>query len=112
MIYIDIIRSEIGLIETVTISGHAEYDVPGKDIVCAGVSAVSIGTINAVEALCGTELPVIQEHGFLQVDIPSNLEGVIHEKVQLLMEGMVVSLQTIEFDYSEYIDILVKGKKE
>ncbi|WP_437177576.1 ribosomal-processing cysteine protease Prp [Heyndrickxia camelliae] len=33
--------------------GHAYYDEPGKDIVCAGVSAVTFGTVNSIEALLG-----------------------------------------------------------
>jgi uncharacterized protein YsxB (DUF464 family) len=32
----------------------------------------------------------------------------IHEKVQLLLEGMVVSLQTIENDYGRFISLQEK----
>ncbi|MBU3830816.1 MAG: ribosomal-processing cysteine protease Prp [Candidatus Ureaplasma intestinipullorum] len=28
------------------VSGHSEYDVEGKDIVCAGVSAIVMGSLN------------------------------------------------------------------
>ena len=41
-------------------SGHAFFAKRGKDIVCAGVSAVSFGAINAVHALTGVE-PVIEQ---------------------------------------------------
>ena len=36
-------------VKTLTVSGHANYDKYGKDIVCAGVSAVVTGGINALE---------------------------------------------------------------
>ncbi|KAA0549253.1 ribosomal-processing cysteine protease Prp [Bacillus sp. BGMRC 2118] len=108
MIYIDITRTDKGLIENITMSGHAEYDVPGKDIVCAGVSAVAIGSINAIEALCGVELPVALDNGFLDITIPSSLDESVSNKVQLLLESMLVSFRTIETDYSEYVDILEK----
>ena len=31
------------------ISGHADYGCCGKDVVCAGVSALVINTINSIE---------------------------------------------------------------
>ena len=36
-------------VKSLTVSGHANYDKYGKDIVCAGVSAVVTGGINALE---------------------------------------------------------------
>lgn len=106
MIQINIIRSSNQLIESVTISGHAEYDEPGKDIVCAGVSAVTFGAANAVEELCGIGLHVEQgKSGFLRFVIPTNVDGNIQEKIQLLLEGMLVSLRTIERSYSDFINI-------
>jgi uncharacterized protein YsxB (DUF464 family) len=106
MINISIVRSSDKLIESVTVSGHAEYDEPGKDIVCAGVSAVTFGVANAVEELCGIALQVEQgESGFLRFVTPSSVDESTKEKIQLLMEGMLVSLRTIEVSYSEFIKI-------
>ena len=31
------------------VSGHSGYDMSGKDIVCAGISALTINFINSVE---------------------------------------------------------------
>jgi uncharacterized protein YsxB (DUF464 family) len=105
MINITIVRSSDKLIESVTVSGHAEYDEPGKDIVCAGVSAVTFGVANAVEELCGIALQVEQgESGFLRFVTPSVDEST-KEKIQFLMESMLVSLRTIEVSYSEFIKI-------
>ncbi|MFZ3588317.1 ribosomal-processing cysteine protease Prp [Bacillus sp. DJP31] len=106
MIEITITRSLNRLLQSVTIEGHAEFDEPGKDIVCAGVSAVSFGAANAVEELCGVVLQVEQgKSGFLRFVIPTNDSGIIQDKVQLLMESMLVSLQTIERSYSDFITI-------
>ena len=33
-----------------TVSGHAEYDDPGKDIVCSAVSILVINTVNSLDA--------------------------------------------------------------
>lgn len=109
MIDITINRNHKGFIESFTMSGHALFDDHGKDIVCAGASAVSFGTINAVHALTGI-VPHIQqgEDGFLSCHIPENLPIDIEDKIQLLLQGMVVSLQTIEEQYGEHIKITFK----
>ena len=49
------------------------------------------------------------EDGFLRcVDSEMIFRKSVQEKVQLLLEGMVVSLQTIEEDYGKYIKITFK----
>lgn len=103
MIRVTIKRGRDRRILSFSVEGHAQYDEPGKDIVCAGVSAVTVGTVNAVEALTGLELTSRMEHGLLQVDVPKQLDGQTEEKVQLLLESMVVMLQSIEQSYDAYI---------
>ncbi|WP_246940817.1 ribosomal-processing cysteine protease Prp [Bacillus pinisoli] len=106
MIKVTINRASTQQLKSVTISGHAEYDEPGKDIVCAGVSAVTFGAANAVEILCGIALHVEQgKSGFLHFVIPSITDGDKLEKVLFLMEGMLVSLRTIERSYTDFINI-------
>ena len=36
------------IIDEINITGHANYEESGKDIVCAGVSASLITTVNAI----------------------------------------------------------------
>jgi len=107
MINVTITRSHDGLIESFTMSGHAEFAEYGQDIVCAAASAVSFGTVNAIEALTGVVPEIEQggEGGFLRCVVPKELQKEIDEKVQLLLEGMIVSLETIERDYGQYIKI-------
>jgi uncharacterized protein YsxB (DUF464 family) len=109
MIQATIYRTESGRVHSFTLSGHALYAKHGNDIVCAGASAVSFGAVNAVIALTGVEPEIeLGEDGFLRCVIPDNLQEDIQEKVQLLLEGMIVSLQTIERDYGEHIKITFK----
>lgn len=106
MILITIERTNPEHIHTFTISGHANFANRGEDIVCAGVSAVSFGTINAIIQLTGQELEIEQgKNGFLRCTVPKNIPSEVDEKVQLLLAGMVVSLQTIERDYNKYVQI-------
>ncbi|REE69490.1 hypothetical protein A8990_13424 [Paenibacillus taihuensis] len=87
------------------IEGHAKFAKPGKDIVCAGVSAVSVGTVNAIEELAGIELPASMKSGWLRSDIPVTADAASDEKAQLLLEGMIVMLNSIAASYGKYVDI-------
>lgn len=89
------------------LSGHAESGPYGYDLVCAGVSAVSFGTVNAIDSLCKIDLKIEQadEGGYLHVSIPSDINQELSEKVQLLLDGMIISLETIEREYSQFIKI-------
>lgn len=112
MIEITVIRNQSEMIQSFAISGHAFFAKRGKDIVCAGVSAVSIGAINAVHALTGiTPLIEHKEDGFLSCVIPDHLSDEAKEKIQLLLEGMVVSLKTIEEEYGQHIQITFKKQE-
>jgi uncharacterized protein YsxB (DUF464 family) len=103
MIRVDILRNSDRFICGFTVSGHADYDVPGKDIVCSGVSAVTIGTVNAVEALLQLDLNPIVESGYLAVEVPETTDQHTFHSSQLLLESMVIMLQGIESSYQTYI---------
>ncbi|MFE5320143.1 ribosomal-processing cysteine protease Prp [Paenibacillus sp. NPDC056579] len=103
MIRATIKRRPDGRIESFRVKGHALYGDPGKDIVCAGVSAVTVGTVNAVEAVLGLELKANMKHGLLEVEVPGQLDEALSEKVQLILESMVVMLQSIQQSYGAYI---------
>lgn len=110
MIKLTIKRRADHSIESFELSGHAESGPHGHDLVCAGVSAVSFGTVNAIYTLCQTKLEIKQGEngGFLRCVVPNHIDKETEEKIQLLLEGMLVSLQTIENDYSKYIKIFEK----
>ncbi|CDQ18132.1 hypothetical protein SAMN05192559_102125 [Halobacillus karajensis] len=106
MIHVSMFRSQ-GQITGFEISGHAESGPYGHDLVCAAVSAVSFGAVNAIVTLCGFEPDVEQggEGGYLKITLPRDLDELIHSKTQTLLAGMQVSLETIEQEYDQYIKI-------
>ena len=78
--------------------GHAEYAKRGKpDILCAAISALTIGTINSLEELAGEQLSVStnEKTGFLKCDF----ESVLQEKSIFLMDSMVFSLENLSKEY-------------
>ena len=80
--------------------GHAGYAKKGKpDILCAAISALTIGAVNALEELAGEKLRTAQdeESGFLQCDFESALQ----EKSSFLMDSLVFSLENISREYGD-----------
>jgi len=104
MVIVRLERDGEGRISSFTVQGHADYAEYGKDIVCAGVSAVTVGTLNAIEALLGVELDAQVEEGYLQASVPP-LEGNKLEQTQLLLESMLVMLKSIEKSYGKHISV-------
>jgi uncharacterized protein YsxB (DUF464 family) len=107
MIKVAISRNDDKKIVSFEMSGHANSGPHGQDIVCAGASAVSFGTINAIDTLCNVRLEIEMDNdsGFLRCMVPHGLDLQTTEKVQLLLEAMVVSLVSISEQYGKYIKI-------
>lgn len=106
MIQVRIERRHDGTISRYTVDGHAEYDEPGKDIVCASASAIAVGTYNAVESLLGLK-PRYQMHkGLMRVELDDlEIDSDTQQQLNLLLEGMIVMYKTIEQSYGEYIAV-------
>ena len=80
--------------------GHAGYAKRRKpDILCAAISALTIGTINSLEELAKEQLNVTtnESTGFLKCDF----ESVLQEKSIFLMDSMVFSLENLSKEYGE-----------
>jgi len=90
-----------GAICAFRISGHAGFAEAGRDLVCAGVSTVSVGTVNAIEALLHVPLKTKVRNGFLQADVPELADATVRANVQLLLESMLVMLQGIRDAYGD-----------
>ena len=86
-------------VKSLTVSGHANYDEYGKDIVCAGVSAVVTGGINALESELAN-IKIVNEENKLGVVVIEN-----NEVIQVILNTMLIQLETIENSYKKYIKI-------
>ncbi|KRM72826.1 ribosomal-processing cysteine protease Prp [Lacticaseibacillus brantae] len=106
-------RDEQGNIDRFTLTGHADSGDYGKDIVCAAVSAVSIGAVNGIEALAGFEPTVDADEvngGHLQMTVDQELTGEQMHIVQIILENMVLSLQSIQAQYGDYLSLETRQK--
>ncbi len=81
------------------ISGHAKYDVAGKDIVCAAVSSMAITTVNAI--LCLEETITYKEDsGLLEIRVLKDTE--INRK---LLANLIELLKELSSQYPKNIEI-------
>jgi len=92
------------------VDGHAGFDEIGRDIVCAGVSAIAFMGINAL-----TEVAKISEliyevgdDGYVYCETPADLTRDQREKSQTIIETVFVGFHGIELTYNEYIKILIE----
>ena len=93
------IKAKEGNINFIKISGHAGYDVCGKDIVCAAVSSITITTVNALIKLDENAIDYVQND-----DLTITIKK--HDEVTcVLIQNMIDLLEELEKDYKKNIKI-------
>ena len=87
------------LIESISILGHAGFDVYGKDIVCASVSSIVITSVNAIIRLNSDSISYDDSNGI-------SVNVLIHNDVtDTLIDNMVCLLKDLEKQYKKNIII-------
>lgn len=87
-------------IKEITITGHANYDIYGKDIVCASVSATVLTTVNGIMAIDDSIILV----SFLKDKVNINVKR--NDNVcQILLNNMISCLKEIEKEYPKNMKI-------
>ena len=85
--------------DVITISGHANYDEYGKDIVCSAVSATVITTVNGILSIDNSAIEVTEsENVEIKILKHSNV-------VDKLISNMINLLTELQNDYKDNIDI-------
>ena len=92
-------RNDAGQIVSFTLTGHADAGPYGSDIVCAGVSALAISTVNGIASLAGFE-PIVEmneeEGGYLYTEVTSGMTQEQNNIAEILLENLLLGLQSIE----------------
>ena len=84
--------------------GHAKYARFGKDIVCAGISALSFTAVSSIEKLCDDKMNVDSDEkdGLIRCIF----EEPTSKDATLLVDSMIIGLTQIQEQYgNKYIDI-------
>ena len=83
--------------------GHAGFAKRGKDIVCAGISALVVNTINSIEQL--TEDKFTCEVEEKSGDVRFHMVDEISDDAQLLLKSLEIGVLGILELYKKYITV-------
>ena len=101
-----VIKSVNDALVSIVIKGHAYSGEPGHDLVCAGVSAVTIGALNALSEV-DTAFNTKVGDGLVEI-IPLYR---LSPRNEIVLDVLITSLKTIETSYRMYIKIDEERKK-
>lgn len=103
MINITIKYKSTGEFDSLVSQGHADSAPYGQDLVCAAVSGVLLGGINALKGK-NYSLKNNEKKGILEL---RNI-GNISERDAIVIDTMVLQLQAIERDNPKFIKISIE----
>ena len=86
--------------EGILISGHAEYEEYGKDIVCSSVSSIVTTSVNAILMFHRDTIKYNVKEGLVKIDIIKD-----DETTKKLLDNMVNLLIELTRDYPKNIKV-------
>ncbi len=87
--------------------GHAGMAEAGEDIVCAGLSALAITTVNSIESLVLSEGDYDELQSSKSGYIRLMLKRTNHD-TQLLIDAMLLGIRDLVREYPKYIRLISK----
>lgn len=99
MITVDIKRKGTEIIE-MNVSGHAAFAKHGEDLVCAGVSSIMVGTLNAIDQLCEDMCALTLADACIQILVKTQ-----SEQLQTILQTTCIQLETMCKSYDKFIKI-------
>lgn len=87
--------------ELLTVDGHACFAEPGRDIVCAAVSALTINLLNSINALTPDTVQADIGDGHIEFGI-----GNLTEAARLLVDSFFIGVSSVADEHPEYVRII------
>lgn len=98
-----IIRSAGGAVRSIEIRDHAGFAYHGQDLVCAGISSISIGALNALDELFGEQCRLSMKGNSIRVETESR-----DAALQACLQMLLLQLKSVQEVYPENITITKK----
>lgn len=99
MVHVDVSRYQGSIVEII-IKGHADSSNESIDMVCAQVSAISVGMLNAIDFFCEDACDIQMESGYISIHVIKDSKD-----LQVLLETLQIQLQTVEQTNYKYIQV-------
>lgn len=87
-------------LDGITIEGHAGYAEAGKDIVCAGVTALTENLIGSIESLTEDKIQYNISPGRVDIHFKN-----LSEAGKLLVDSFFIGICEIADEFPEYVRI-------
>ena len=100
MTRVQIWKTRDGHTRSFTCEGHTDYSEDGADIVCAGVSAIVISTINSLQDLLQEDISVDYD-AVNGGDITVNVNRDLSDQGEFLIRHMTYGLEWIQRQYGK-----------
>ncbi|MCR5505494.1 MAG: ribosomal-processing cysteine protease Prp [Bacilli bacterium] len=94
-----LINYEEKAFQSLEIKGHSNSAPYGEDLICAAVSAVFTGGLNALENVKDFDIQIEEGHSFIKA------KGPVSSHDEIVLETMIVGLKTIAEDNGKFIQI-------
>ena len=88
--------------------GHSGYAEKGYDIVCAAISALTYAGLIGLYDVVNVPLAYTMDDGLTKVMIDENAEKYKLEEAQIVLKTLLLSLQSVQQDYPNYIDVKIE----
>lgn len=105
MTLVNVTLDETHNIKRVLVSGHSDYDVLGRDIVCASVSVAMYMTANLISKVLDSKC-----FSFKENKKTTSMELIIKQSndfANIIMENLIYTLKSISSDYADYLQIKI-----
>lgn len=105
MIEITLWQNQKQQIKEFLVEGHAGYGEEGWDIVCAGVSALTIATVNGLTEYVSLPLDVEVEDGYVHCTLKDHMTETQMIQGEAILKTMVLAFKNMENEYGQYLNI-------
>lgn len=91
-------------IETIKLSGHAESNEKGKDLICCSISTLTISLINALTEIAKANIKADVSEGFTLIEV-NEKDKDKRLKSDILTKSFMLSVKGIEEENPEFIKL-------
>lgn len=81
--------------------GHADYDVRGRDIVCAGVSTLIYTLAESLEVLTDAEIEYMDDGKAVAIKW-----NALTKEVKLLVDAFFIGIKALQDEFPDYVSII------
>lgn len=94
-------KTKKNVLHSVSVTGHAEYDDHGKDIVCAAVTSALQLCANAITEVVEVPADIVVKENLVEIILPDRAP----KKAIYFLEALLLHLDTLQQDYPNNVQV-------